>query len=92
MENIGALSAWVGIAITIGGFIYKYGQVVNRLTNLENTTDANHAATEKRIDKMESRQDHTDEALKAVIRMEEQMKNLVSLMEAAQIKPTRPRA
>lgn len=84
--DLGAVSAWVGIGLTIGGFIYKYGQVVNRLTNLETNIEKD---IERRIDKMESRQDHTDEALKAVIRMEEQMKHLVSLMEAAQIKPTR---
>ena len=90
--DFGAVSAWVGIAITIGGFIYGYGRVTNRLERAEKDIVSDKAELEKRLDKMENRQDHTDEALKAVIRMEEQMKHLVSLMEAAQIKPaTRPR-
>ena len=90
--DFGAVSAWVGIAITIGGFIYGYGRVTNRLERAEKDIVSDKAELEKRLDKMENRQDHTDEALKAVIRMEEQIKHLVSLMEVAQIKPaTRPR-
>ena len=90
--DFGAVSAWVGIAITIGGFIYGYGRVTNRLERAEKDIVSDRAELEKRLDKMENRQDHTDEALKAVIRMEEQIKHLVSLMEVAQIKPaTRPR-
>ena len=90
--DFGTVSAWFGIAFTIGGVIYGYGRVTNRLERAEKDIVSDKAELEKRLDKMENRQDQTDEALKAVISMEEQMKHLVSLMEAAQIKPaTRPR-
>ena len=57
---------WLAIAATIGGAGLSFGLLKGRVDEQE-----------RRIETLERRADHTDEALKAVIRMEEQIKQII---------------
>ena len=57
---------WLAIAATIGGAGLSFGLLKGRVDEQE-----------RRIETLERRAEHTDEALKAVIRMEEQIKQII---------------
>ena len=57
---------WLAIAATIGGAGLSFGLLKGRVDEQEHS-----------IETLEKRAEHTDEALKAVIRMEEQIKQII---------------